>query len=152
MIPLLTKTQKVIITLVLLGISVFSLIIKLSGKSVLYATLRGTPLVLEVADTDSSRARGLSSHAPLESGHGMLFEFPSDGGYGIWMKDMSFPIDIIWLDKDYRVVDTKTHAKPESYPEIFIPRVLARYVLEVGEGFLDEHRISIGDILEITSK
>lgn len=108
--------------------------------------------MLEIADTDASRERGLSGHAPLEPGQGMLFEFPSDGGYGIWMKGMSFSIDIIWLDKNYRVVDTKAHAKPESYPEIFIPRALARYVLEVGEGFLDEHRIKVGDILEITRK
>jgi len=75
----------------------------------------------------------------------MLFIFDNESLHGIWMKDMNFAIDILWIDEGYKVVDIKKDAKPESYPEVFIPEVPSKYVLEVNAGFLEENDIEIGD-------
>jgi uncharacterized membrane protein (UPF0127 family) len=60
------------------------------------------------------------------------------------MKDMNFPIDIIWLDKDKKVVYIVKNAPPESYPyEHFEPKEEARYVLEVAAGTVEDKKIMI---------
>lgn len=101
-------------------------------------------LTLEKAETDAQRKQGLSGRTSLASNAGVLFVFDTDDYWGIWMKDMQFPIDIIWLDKDYRVVDIKENATPASYPDIFRPRTPARYVLEVNAGVVSNSAINVG--------
>ena len=50
----------------------------------------------ELADTSSERTKGLSYRTEIPK-EGMLFIFPNKGIQGFWMKDMLFPIDILWL-------------------------------------------------------
>jgi len=75
----------------------------------------------------------------------MLFVFDRPGPYGIWMKDMRFPIDILWLDSSKQVVSIKRRAEPSSYPDIFTPEADAEYVLEISAGFAGEHDLKIGN-------
>lgn len=91
----------------------------------------GMTLTVEVADTRQSRVRGLSGRKSLPPQRGLLFDFMRAGRHAIWMKEMLFPIDIVWLDEHMRVVDIKRQASPESYPEIFFPKQPVHYVLEV---------------------
>lgn len=98
----------------------------------------------EIARTTEQRVRGLSGRGSLGDDEGMLFVFPVPDTYGIWMPDMHFPIDIIWLDEAMQVVDIKENATPESYPETFRPRRPASYVLEVSSGYTKENGIYIG--------
>lgn len=121
-------------------------------QQALHAFLGGEALVLEVADTDRLRTKGLSGHAPLRQNEGMLFVFSEDDYYGFWMKDMLFPIDIIWLDREYRIVDKKEHAAPESYPQVFVPEEPARYVVELSAGFFAEHHLEVGNIMQIAKQ
>ena len=65
----------------------------------------------------------------------------------MWMKDMQFPIDILWLDAEYKIVFIKHVSTPETYPESFYSDVPARYVLELPAGFAREHDFKIGDKL-----
>lgn len=104
-----------------------------------------TSIKIEVADTNTKRQQGLSGRASLGDNEGMFFVFGKPQRGGIWMKDMHFPIDIIWLDKDLFVVYIKQNAQPESYPEIFYPQKDAQYVLEVNANFTKQHDILIGD-------
>jgi len=64
----------------------------------------------------------------------MLFVFENPGIHGIWMKDMKFPIDIIWLDKDMSVISKELNVSPDTYPQVFYPSREAYYVLEVKAG------------------
>jgi len=98
---------------------------------------------VEVADTAEARTRGLSGREMLSSQHGMLFIFDDVQRHAFWMKDMNFPIDIIWIDERWRVVDITYGARPDAFPEIFSPRVPVRYVLEVNAG--EARDIKIGD-------
>ena len=75
----------------------------------------------------------------------MLFIFNSADNYGFWMKDMIFPIDIIWIGENKKIVYIEKNVLPESYPKNFSPNVKAMYVLEVLSGFSEKHNIKIGD-------
>lgn len=93
-------------------------------------------LRLEIADTDATRTRGLSGRPSLDERAGMLFVFPERGVYPFWMKEMRFPIDIVWIDGD-TVVDVVTLPPPEegrNVPPSHIPLVKADLVLEVNAG------------------
>lgn len=109
----------------------------------------GTPISVEIADTDFLRERGLSGRESLGPEEGMLFVFPTEGLYQFWMKDMRFSIDIVWLDAEYRIADVHQRVNPETYPEIFTPKVKAQYVLELPAGFFENHQLKAGNILEI---
>lgn len=97
-----------------------------------------------VAKTPEEREKGLSGTAKLRDDQAMLFVFGSDSKWSIWMKDMSYPIDIVWLDKDKKVVYIVKNAPPESYPyESFAPKEDARYVVEFPAGTADKKKIDI---------
>ena len=104
-----------------------------------------TIVAVKIADTPAGREQGLSGSDPLAPDTGMLFIFPTDGIYAFWMKDMRYPIDMIWLSADKKVVYIKSHATPDSDPEHFTPDTPARYVLEVPDGFADANHLATGD-------
>lgn len=91
-------------------------------------------LPVEIADTDRAREQGFSGRERPLSGHGILFVFDSPGTYGFWMKEMKFPLDIIWIDQYWTVIGLEREATPESYPEVFDPPVPIQYVLELPAG------------------
>lgn len=103
----------------------------------------GKKISVEIAQTYAERVKGLSGREDVP-GDGLLFVFENDGLHGIWMKEMNFPIDIIWIDKNFKVVDIKKEVKPETYPEVFKPKPEARYVLETEANFSESFGISIG--------
>ncbi len=104
-------------------------------------------LKAELVSGTRALRRGLSKKEKLPEGEGMILMFRQEDYHGIWMKDMQFSIDIIWLNKEKEVVDYKTNVSPESYPKKFYPIKPAKYVLEVNAGFIEEKEIQIGDIL-----
>ncbi|MEZ4200325.1 MAG: DUF192 domain-containing protein [Candidatus Paceibacterota bacterium] len=69
--------------------------------------------------------------------------------HGIWMKDMLFPIDIIWIDNDLTVIHIEENVTPETYPAVFRPTEPARFVLEVNAHFVDQFQIKVGDPVTI---
>ncbi len=85
----------------------------------------------EVARTDEERVRGLSGRESLRADEGLLFVFEIPGNHGFWMKDMNFPIDIIWLNEERRVIHIERGVLPETFPRVFYPNRPAKYVLEV---------------------
>ena len=111
-------------------------------------TIHNTRIVVDLADTPSKRIQGLSGRETLSYGAGLLMKFDEDGYPGIWMKDMNFPIDIVWIDKDWIVRDVTPSVGPETYPQAFYPKEPIRYILEVPAGFADIHNIQIGNTVE----
>lgn len=106
----------------------------------------GTATVgVAIADTHEARRKGLSGVAELAEYQGLFFVFPKNRMYGIWMKDMQFPIDIIWFDEHLIVVDIARHISPDTFPAAFFPQKEARYILEVHAGFSDQHGVEIGE-------
>ena len=87
-----------------------------------------------VADTDQLREKGLGDRLSLEKNSGMLFFFDQPATYGFWMKDMNFPIDIIWVDGQKKVVGVAPAVPTSTYPSIFSPPSAISFVLEVNSG------------------
>ena len=107
--------------------------------------LKGIPLVAKVSDTEPLREQGLSGTPSLPQGQAMLFVFQKPDYYDFWMKDMNYPIDMIWLNDAKQVVFVKEHASPDSYPDLFKPETKALYVIEVPDGFVSANSIQQGD-------
>ena len=110
-------TKKIIIFLILLiFISIwFVLFAKKHENRVI---LGNKTFFMEIANTDASRERGLSSHTALLDNQGMLFIFDKPGNYGFWMKDMIFPIDILWIDANFKIIDIESAVATSTYPKI----------------------------------
>lgn len=108
-------------------------------------SIGSTTISVEVADTHEERMQGLSGRTALAEGRGMLFVFEGEGDWAIWMKDMHFPIDIIWADSDGKIITIARSVAPETYPNAFYPGTpTALYVLEVPAGFSDKNGIAEG--------
>lgn len=99
-----------------------------------------------IADTPEKRLRGLSVLKRLKKQQGMLFLFETPSNYPFWMKEMTFPIDILWLNKNGEVVFLKEHAHPDDYPQSYIPpKENVLYVLELQDGAIEQFNILKGD-------
>ncbi len=105
-----------------------------------------------LADTDEERVRGLSGRERLEPDKGMLFVFPDYAVRSFWMKEMKFPIDIIWI-KDNRVIGIEPNApQPRTFSELlktYQSPEPVNYVLEVNAGFMKKFSLGAGAVVEI---
>ena len=90
---------------------------------------------MRVASDNISREKGLSLVKNLRPNEGLLMVFQRNDTWGIWMKDMKIPIDIVWLNSDKKVVYIVTDASPDlSTSKTFYSESPARYVLEISAG------------------
>jgi hypothetical protein len=122
------------------------------SKEIKGVVVGGKNFSVEVARTEMERARGLSLHVPLLDDQGMLFIFEKEGFYGFWMKDMSFSIDILWIDPNFKVKHIEKNISPDTYPKIFTPETENLYVLEISAGQADFLNIKIGDSVKFVKK
>lgn len=103
---------------------------------------------VELATTTLEQARGLSFRANLAEGSGMLFTF-SPGVRNFWMKDMNFPIDIIWI-ADGKIAGFAQGAQPQPGARLWELTIYSSpdgvdKVLEVNAGIVAKDNIHIGD-------
>ena len=125
------------------------IIIFLSTKAYPSKLILGGKLFnIEVVDTKKLLEKGLSGHKPLLEDEGMFFVFQKEDLYGFWMKDMSFSIDILWIDSNFKIVHIEKSLSPETYPKIFYPKTKAHYVLEISAGEANKLDIKIGDSIK----
>ncbi len=144
----------ILFLLVIVGVKVIHLhpVENISKQEVIEGTIGDITLNLEIAKTPSDRIKGLSGRTALEESEGLLFVFPKPGKYGFWMKDMNFPIDIIWIDKNMRVLGASEELTPESYPKSYYPPSEVQFVLEVPAGFYKRHSLKVGEGLFLKSQ
>jgi uncharacterized membrane protein (UPF0127 family) len=116
-------------------------------------TINNVNLQADVALTPDEQTRGLSIKDTLQSNEGMLFPSESPRILSFWMKDMKFPIDILWLGADKKVVHIEESLQPCS-PFLpcpsYTPDVKAQYVLETVAGFSSANGITEGTPVEFT--
>jgi uncharacterized membrane protein (UPF0127 family) len=100
---------------------------------------------VSVAETWPDRIKGLSDTPYLPDNLVKLFIFDTPAFHSIWMKDMQYPIDILWVNANNKIIYIEENATPESYPNIFVPKDPALYVIETVAGFVETNQINIGD-------
>lgn len=103
----------------------------------------------EVADTAEKRNAGLSGRKNLSEDAGMLFVFEIPAKYSFWMKDMLYPLDIIWIDENKKIIAISENITPDTYPASFFPSDPVKYALEVNGGWTKNNQIRIGDFIEL---
>ena len=112
----------------------------------------GSAFTLEVAETDAERARGYMRRAEVGPREGMLFVFQEPGRHSFWMKNCLVPLDIVWLDASFRVVDL-AEKQPPCPPEGACPSIVplrpARYALEFASGTASRHGLRRGSRVDV---
>ena len=115
-------------------------------------------LEVQIADSDSLRARGLMFQNELSYNEGMLFVFDGSDTRPMWMLNMQFNLDIIWFDENSNVVAIEKDVPPcRTTVEVVTCRENgvsgdnAKYVLEVTAGFVDKFNITESSKMEIIS-
>lgn len=105
---------------------------------------------VRIADTDDKRYTGLSNTSSLASDEGMLFVHPSDRSYTYVMREMNFPIDIVFVDSDGEITTIHHASVPEEIPggNGRFPGE-GKYVLEVDRGWTNESAVATGDCVAI---
>jgi uncharacterized membrane protein (UPF0127 family) len=117
------------------------------------AVIKNQTFSLEIAKTEAEREKGLSGRDSLPLNSGMLFIFDKPDYYGFWMKDMKFPIDIIFIhDKQVITVYQKVlpPAKNATSLQIVKPSEPADMVLEMNAGLANQYHIQTGDSVSLS--
>lgn len=117
-------------------------------QSVGFVLINNHSITIDTFDTPALRTKGLSGRTSLPSDKGALFVYDQPGIQSIWMKDMHFPIDVLWLDGDGSVIYLVDDMSPESYPMAYQSDQPAAYVLELHEGAIAHYGIRIGSQID----
>jgi uncharacterized protein len=115
-------------------------------------TINNQVIKVELAQTVSQQSKGLGGRDYLAADSGMLFVFPNMTTRYFWMKDMRFPIDIIWITDDKIVgIEAKVPAPIDKQNNLVIYSSPGEvnYVLEVNAGFCEQNNIQIGNKIDL---
>jgi uncharacterized membrane protein (UPF0127 family) len=113
-----------------------------------YMTINNVKLDLDISDNPFSITKGLSGRKSMSENSGMLFIFPRPAFQVFWMKDMNFPLDMIWIsgNKVLRIDENiPTPKDTGGVPKKIPSQVLVDKVLEVNAGFSRKNNIHPGD-------
>lgn len=113
-----------------------------------FLKVQNQKISLLVASTLEDRTKGLSGQESLPADEALLFIFPEPDYYGIWMKEMNFSIDIIWLDVNKKIVQIKKDVSPATYPSVFFPSEKNLYIIETVANFSDKNNLEVGMVLD----
>jgi uncharacterized membrane protein (UPF0127 family) len=105
----------------------------------------GNSWLVEIAKNEEERVRGLSNRKVLRIKNGLLFVFDKMSNQSFWMKDMLIPIDMIFLDDNWRIVLIESNLQPNSFPKIFGNGVKSQYVLEINALESEIYGLKVGD-------
>jgi uncharacterized membrane protein (UPF0127 family) len=110
-------------------------------------SIGGQTVYAQVANTDQTRAQGLSGTSKLGDHEAMLFIFDVPSRWGMWMKDMKYNLDMVWMDRDKKIVSVAEDVSPDTYPKEFLPDSDALYVLELPAGFIARYHVATGQVV-----
>jgi len=129
--------------LIIIVISFFISILPTMTQTTTYLRLGDGIFNARVAISSNDREKGLGGVTKLNPDQALLMVFPSEDKWGIWMKDMKVPIDIVWLDSNKKVVYAVTDISPDvSTSEVFKPKLPAKYVVELPAGTVEGKAIN----------
>ena len=105
-------------------------------------------LKLEYATTGQQWERGLSGRDNMPDDVGMLFVFDKPSEQCMWMKDMRFSLDMIWLNENKRIEKIEKNVSPDTYPGSFCAQN-SKYVLELKPDTVDRLGFNVGDSIQL---
>lgn len=117
-----------------------------------FVTVKNFKIPVYLAKNEAERIKGLSDSRSINKKYGMFFVFENSEYQSMWMKNMLFSIDIIWIDEDYRIVHMEKNISPDTYPKIFTAPIKARFVLELKAGMGKYYNLLVGDLISLELK
>lgn len=115
----------------------------------------GSTFRCQLADDVAKRSTGLKNHLELPPGQGMLFVYPYPSNTSFWMPpEMKFPLDMIFLDNNKRVVHLAEKAQPckdtsGNDCDSYSPDRRVSFVVEVPAGTIEKTKLKKGNLLKI---
>lgn len=108
---------------------------------------------VEVATTSAQQQEGLSGRASLPKDQGMLFVFKTAARYPFWMKDMKFPLDMIFINNN-KIVDIIQNIPAPKNGEtnlpIYTPSEPDNQTLEINAGLSKSYGFKKDDAVKVT--
>ena len=113
----------------------------------------GTKITAEAARSQLELIKGLMYRESLPAGRGMLFTHPDENIYHYWMYQTKIPLDIIWMDRDRRIVEMSLNTPPCTAQSArdctnYGGNFKSRYALEVNAGVAAANKLQVGDVLQ----
>ena len=110
----------------------------------------GSSVTAELATTPEQRQLGLMFREGINSDQGMLLVFEEEDFFAIWMKNMKFSLDLLWIDQEKRIVHIRCDVPPcQAEPcASYSPQIPGKYVLELQAGSVKEIGLKLYDRLE----
>lgn len=113
-------------------------------------TLKGEKsLNLEIATTPQTRSTGLMNRNSLDDNDGMLFVFPTPSDTAFWMKDTLIPLDMLFIDENYRIIHIEHHARPHTLTPRHAKHPISA-AIEIMGNRASELGIAVGDRVRYT--
>lgn len=107
---------------------------------------------IEIADSPEALQKGLSDRKSLPKDQGLLFIFDNKAYHTFWMKNMQFPIDIIFIE-DNKIISIQKNAQPpkniNEELSLYKPTKPINKVLEINAGLSEKFDFKSGDMIEI---
>lgn len=110
----------------------------------------GEEIVLEVADTPDKRRDGLMFRTSLDQDTGMLFVFSEEAPRSFWMKNTLIPLDVMYLSRDFSLVDYQTMEPCGDQPicPSYPSSASSQYAVEMNAGSVSRYDLKIGDQIQ----
>lgn len=140
--------KKSVLTLIAASAALAACATQAAGPTV---ELKGHRFNVELATDPASQQRGLMFRDEMAADHGMLFVFGEMAPRAFWMKNTHIPLDILFFDRDYKLVSASLRTPPcrsvgDDCP-VYPSTGPAQYVLELNAGVAEKLGAKPGDKL-----
>ena len=105
------------------------------------------PFIVEIANDDIKRKKGLQCRRSLKKNEGMLFEWKNEEFRYFWMKNTTIPLDLIFINSNLKIIDVFYNASPNDH-SIISSKKKAMYILELNAGIFKSLNLQVGDLIK----
>lgn len=139
-----------VIVLWILFLWIWVFYINLNKENTPSIVIKNDKYKLQLAITNEQQQQGLMNVSSLPKDQWMLFVFPKSDYYSFWMKNTLIPLDMIWIDENYKIVDIQSAlpCKQVDCPH-YNPFYKAKYVLEINWWLSNKNNYKVGDSVKL---
>lgn len=135
-----------IIALLFLAILSYNYVEKNLSQKISKVQFKSAAFLIEEVYGLKERQLGLSFRESLNIQDGMLFKYDADQISEFWMKDMNFPLDIIFINSQFKVTEIAENLQPcSNICEVYTPKIPYKFALEINASLSEKYDIRIGD-------
>jgi hypothetical protein len=138
---------------ILLLLVVINFVRTMEHQAVILTLPKGQQIILDVADSPEERMLGLFFMKTLPEDRGMVFIFEEGEPLRLWTRGYRFPIDLVWLDREFQVVSYHEGISPcekDPCPTYSPEDGKAPYAIAIAMGQIRQQGLAKGDRLNLS--